>query len=86
MILEIAGTIMKLMLVVVLIGVMILALMGINCLVVTRSQHVRDDREKRLRDSLEHSDRVIPPGSVFHDFLPRDLRRRSRHHKTHTTA
>lgn len=86
MILAITGTILKLMLVVILIGVMILILMGINCAIVSKSQRARNDSAARLREDLKSSDRVIPRDSVFHPFLARDFRRKRTRKHSHSTG
>lgn len=68
------------MLVGILIGGMIMALMAINYFVASR--HFGDtiaDPEEKLREEVEHGDRVISRRSVFHDFLVRDSRASCRH-------
>lgn len=88
MILGISGTILKIMLVIILIGIMVMVLMGINYAILRQSKQLREDNERRLREEVEHSQRVISPESVFHDFLARDMRaarvRTSRRHRKHS--
>ncbi len=63
-------------------------LMGINYTILRKSNQMREDNARRLREEVEHSKRVISPESVFHDFLARDLRaarvRAARRHNKHS--
>ena len=80
MLMAIGITILKITLIVILIGVMVLALTALNYSMLLRSHRSDVDDAARLRREVKNSDRVITSDSVFHAFLPRDIRRHRRSH------